>query len=36
MMENIWPVLSRCLELYQRDARVIERICRTIRYKKDK
>ena len=31
-VESIWPVLSRCLELYQGDVRVTERTCRTIRY----
>ena len=30
-VENIWPVLSRCLDLYQGDVRVTERTCRTIR-----
>ena len=30
-VESVWPVLSRCLELYQGDVRVTERTCRTIR-----
>jgi len=31
-VENIWPVLSRCLEIYKGDVRVTERTCRTIRF----
>jgi len=31
-VESVWPVLSRCLELYQGDVRVTERTCRTIRF----
>ena len=31
-IESLWPVLSRALELYQRDVRVTERTCRTIRF----
>lgn len=32
VVEGLWPVLSRCLELYQEDVRVTERTCRTVRF----
>ena len=31
-IESLWPVLSRCMELYQKDVRITERTCRTIRF----
>jgi len=31
-IESLWPVLSRCLDIYQKDVRVTERSCRTIRF----
>ena len=31
-IESLWPVLSRCMDIYQKDVRVTERTCRTIRF----
>jgi len=30
--EDVWPVISKVLNKYQADSRVMERVCRCVRY----
>jgi len=32
VIEQLWPVLARCLDVYQEDVRITERTCRAIRF----